>query len=382
MTENNDTPNRTESVDLGLVDSYKVGFSDALRMGVTWADKTLLGDTNHGAYAKILGALVEPEAQTAMAEGGATHVFLEYPQGIQPLVNQFQRHAAKTDQSENFGIFTKKFMDYRVSMKGDTWKHPADKDGTPTEGASEDFLENYMAPFIQNATHVGIKVHLLDDLDGLFEQGAVDFERQKLNRYSDEIKEIKEKMGEDDPRAARKIERLQGKIDKRLPGYVEDYQKFLLKRNDDEDTAQTVNKAANGEKAVILYGGVHGARHDDFEEHLDGKSLKIDIAVSRAEYEGFYAGAMDKFNRFLGGGGKADAVETPSRFGEDPADLVYFLDEGVLSTTVNTPPELVQKLNEMAAPLPSSEPLPEESANDEIYDVSGTSNATIPGANR
>ncbi len=343
MASDQGTPVNVDAVEkLGLRDSYQISLADTVRAGFMHADTLLLGDTGHDHYQEITGALGRQDVQVAIAESAGMHIFLELPEYRQKLVDQFQRKAANPDVEPNIKTFADRFeheVDYEADVE--RWQY------NPEE-ATQDYLQNYVAPLLDRSAKLGIDVHLLDQGNGLFEKGkAVDL-KNRLFETIDERKRVRTEQDVENPRVKSRLDKLDARYQELRDDTYVAHQKFYEARHGDENLADIVNREADGEKSIILFGAGHGSRHNDFEEHLKGGALKIDIAISREDYESDYSGELVRLRKF------------DPRYGEDPADLVYFLDEGVLATTVNTPPEVVKQIEAMAQQLDVSSPVQEQ----------------------
>ncbi|MGH1374916.1 MAG: hypothetical protein ACRBCK_01100 [Alphaproteobacteria bacterium] len=340
MAQDKAIPVNADAVEkLGLRDSYKIGLSDTMRVGLSQVDTVLLGDTGHDHYKDITGALGSKDVQVAIAESTGAHIFLELPEYRQNLVDQFQRRAADPGASPSAGRFADRF-EYEVNYDANV-----ERWNFNPEEATQDYLQNYVAPLLERSAQLGVDVHLLDQGKGMSEKELAGDLKNRLFETIDERKRVRSEQDVNDPRVQGRLEKLDRRYTELRNETYEAHQEFYEARHDDESLAHIVDRVASGEKSVVLFGGAHGSRHNDFEEHLKGSSLKIDIAVSREDYEGDYAGALARLRKF------------DERYGEDPADLVYFLDEGVLSTTVNTPSEVIKQIEAVAQPLDISEPV-------------------------
>lgn len=311
----------------GLDQSYRIALPDLIRLGFDQADTVFLGDTDHFSHAQIYGAVAHPAVLAAAAEQGAGNVFLELPTYRQGLVDEFQAQLRSANTPVDYHGFAYRFqhedvVDHNVGE----WVFAAPEQ-------TQDFLQNSVSPLITQATRFGMDVHMLDPENGEYEKSVRNDSRRAAVLVREEMRQIWQSGDLSSPAVQGRLSQLRTEYRGHLQQY-ETYQRaFLETRNHDLPQAERVNQLADGQKSLVLYGATHGSRVGDFEEGFAGGGLKIDIALSRAHYEQEYGARLERFNT-LG-----------FNFGEDPADLVYFLDEGVVATTSATPPEVVQALS-------------------------------------
>jgi len=213
--------------------------------------------------------------------------------------------------------------DYQANVSEWVFSQPAQ---------TQNFLNNSVTPLLMQATRFGMDVNLLDPDNGEFEKAMRNGARRDLIGTREEMRRLRENSDESSPAVAERLNELRTQYNEQREIYEAQQRAFLTARNDDLPQAERVNDVANGERSLILYGAAHGSRHSDFEESLEGGAVKIDLALNREQYEQEYAAQLARYNG-LG-----------FDFGEDPADLVYFIEEGVVATTSATSPELLQSV--------------------------------------
>lgn len=336
-------------VDMGIRSSYKMDLSDALRLGFQNADTVILGDTSHSDYRAIWGALGDSKTQVAIAESGVRDMFLELPHYRQGLVNEFQRNAVDGSVTLDSQDFSERFQ------HDDDFVNNVARWDFALPSQTQDYMQNYVSPVIATASRLGIDVHTLDQDNGRNEKVLRNEARRAALDVREDIQKIQANQDVTDPVVKANLETLkeQFQIFKKDFQYYRDA--FHIARHDDRNLAQVINENGEDSKNLVMFGAAHGSRPQDFEEFINGSSLKIDIAVSRASYETINSQAYARMQ---------NADET---FGTDRADLVYFIDEGVLATTVNTPPEIAAQIAAQA-PLVSETQSP---AQDETSPTQG-----------
>ena len=320
-----------------LRDSFRMAFPDVVRLGFSNVDHIVLGDSDHGDYRQVWDTLGSPETMAAVAESGAPHMFLELPYYRQGLVDEFQSKVA-AGEAVNVGEFAQRFEhEDDVAHNISQWRFRTGEE-------TQTFLQNSVAPLLVNATRFGVDVNMLDHENGRNQFEARNDARKAVIETRDEIVRIRDTENASDPSVAARLTQLRGQFQDQKAAYMQSRLDYYSARFDDQNLAQTVNGVAQGQKSLTMLGFVHGSRLNDFEEYLQGGALKIDIATSRASYEQDYAQRMDTIN-----------AVSPA-FGNDPPELVYFIDEGVLATTVNTPPALARQIENIASGAPDITP--------------------------
>ncbi len=322
------------SVDMGVRQSYKMELSDALRLGLKNADTIILGDTSHAQYQSIWGALSDNSTQIAIAESGVRDVFLELPHYRQGLVDEFQSRAADPNNTLDIKGFSERFQHQ------DDMVHGIARWDFAQPGDTQDYLQNYITPVIAKAARLGIEVHTLDQDNGHDEKILRNNARYAALNVREDINNIKATQDVNDPVVSARLNGLRQRFQTLKESFQTHRDAFYEARHNDQNLAQIINDTGAGSKNVVVIGAAHGSRPHDFEEFIEGSSLKIDIAASRESYEADNGQAYARMQ---------SADET---FGTDRADLVYFIDEGVLATTINTPPELAAQIAAQA-PLAS-----------------------------
>ena len=313
---------------------YAVPFSDVIRLGFSNADNIVLGESDHDDYQRIWGALGQSETLTAVAESGVSNMFLELPFYRQGLVNEFQSRVASGD-SVDIGDFAQRFE------HEDDYEHNRSRWRFNVQDETQMFLQGTLAPLLANASQANIDVHAIDYEESLDELEARNQARRTVVATRDEILRIQANENTSDPAVAQRLERLHNQFQIEKAAYNNSRLAYYNARHDDQNLAHKVNDTAQGQKTLTMLGFVHGSRLNDFEEYLQGNSIKIDIAVSRERYAQEYSRQMDTIGKV-----------NPD-FGNDPPELVYFLDEGVLATTVNTPPELARQIEQLSSSVPT-----------------------------
>ena len=306
-----------------LRDGYSVSFADVLRIGYGQADNIVLGDSDHDDYRKIWGAMGESETVRAIAESGVSNMFLELPHFRNDLISEFQSQV-RAGQDVDVAAFGQRFEhEDNVEFNKGRWRFGA-------QDETQQFVQGAVAPILETTARAGVAVHPIDYENGADLLDDRNAARIALIETRDEILRIREQGSSSDPSVQTRLAELRSQFDQQKQDYMAAGLAYYNARHDDRNLAHTVNGISGGDKTLTLMGFVHGSRSNDFEEYLNGDSIKIDVAVSRAAYEQNYARQMDSLGQF-----------NPA-FGEDAPELVYLLDEGTVMTTVNTPPELVE----------------------------------------
>lgn len=311
----------------GLQDGgYRISLADVVRIGYGQGNTVLLGDTDHQAHSQIYGAVTSPDVMAVAAEQGVSNMFLELPTYRQGLVDEFQAQVRAGSPIVDGPGFSYRFQhedDYQANVSEWVFSQPAQ---------TQNFLNNSVTPLLMQATRFGMDVNLLDPDNGEFEKAMRNGARRDLIETREEMMRLRESGDVSSPAVAARLDQLRTQYNEQREIYEAQQRAFLAARNNDLPQAERVNEVANGGRNLILYGAAHGSRHSDFEEGFDGGAVKIDLALNREQYEQEYAAQLARYNG-LG-----------LDFGEDPADLVYFIEEGVVATTSATSPELLQAL--------------------------------------
>ena len=329
-----------------LRDGYSMSFSDVLRMGYSQADNIVLGDSDHDDYHRIWGAMGESETVRAIAESGVSNMFLELPHFRDDLISEFQSQV-RSGQDVDVAAFGQRFEhEDNVEFNKGRWRFSA-------QDETQQFIQGAVAPILETTAQAGVTVHPIDYENGANLLDDRNAARIALIETRDEILRLREAGNSSDPSVQTRLARLREQFDTQKDAYMSVGLAYYNARHDDQNLAQTVNGISGGDKTLTLMGFVHGSRSNDFEEYLNGNSIKIDVAVSRASYEQNYAQQMDSLGQF-----------NPA-FGEDAPELVYLLDEGTVMTTVNTPPELAAML-QGSSPELNQTATPDAQAGDRI----------------
>jgi len=310
--------------------SYRMSFSNTLRVGFSSADNIVLGESDHDDYRKVWGALGESETLKTIAENGVSNMFLELPHYRQGLINEFQSSVSAGGNGD-IARFSQRFE------HEDDHVHNRSRWSFNEAEETQAFLQGSVAPLLTNAARFDIDVHGIDYEKGRSELEARNEARRTVLETREEILRIQANENISDPAVAQRLTRLREQFQVQKSDYNEARLAYYNARHDDQDLAAKVNDSAPGQKTLSMLGFMHGSRVNDFEEHIQGRSIKIDIAESRASYVQEYDRQMENVQKL-----------NPD-FGNDPPELVYFIDEGVLATTVNTPPELVKQVELLSA---------------------------------
>ncbi len=314
-----------------LRDGYSVSFADVLRIGYGQADNIVLGDSDHDDYRKIWGAMGESETVRAIAESGVSNMFLELPHFRNDLISEFQSQV-RAGQDVDVAAFGQRFEhEDNVEFNKGRWRFGA-------QDETQQFVQGAVAPILETTAQAGVAVHPIDYENGADLLDDRNAARIALVETRDQILRLREAGNSLDPSVQTRLAELRSKFDQQKQDYMAAGLAYYNARHDDRNLAQTVNGISGGEKTLTLMGFVHGSRSNDFEEYLNGDSIKIDVAVSRAAYEQNYARQMDSLGAFN------------SDFGQDQPELVYLLDEGTVMTTDNTPAALIALLQDSSAP--------------------------------
>lgn len=310
--------------------NFQVSFADVLRSGFSNADNIVLGDTNHDDYQKIWGTLGETDTLIAAAESGVSNMYLELPHYRQGLINEFQSSVMAGGNGDVAGFSQRFEHEDDVVNDRSRWTFNEAEE-------TQAFLQGSVAPLLAHAARFNIDVTAIDYEKGRAELQSMNETRRMLVDIRDETERIKATEDMSDPAITARLAQLRQQFQQGKESYGEIRRAYFNARHDDQDLAQTINQTAEGQKTLTMMGAVHGSRMNDFEEYLQGRSLKIDIAVNRESYEHEYSLKM------------ANLRGVNPDFGTDPPDLVYFIEEGVVSTTATTSPELLNQLSGLSS---------------------------------
>ncbi len=279
----------------------KVEFSDVLKTSLQHADLVHVGDQSHGdpALNKLLN---DRRTMIAAAEGGASHVFVEWPQARQKHFDALTQ--GQIDKTE----FATRMM----------------KDSNLKEGGiARDVLEG-VGESTMLARRLGMEVHAADPENG----------KAEGDKYFEIMDQADAKWDEMSPaeRGATQIQLRQQEAE------------FNKARLGDTELASFVDQKLSSGKGVIIYGGEHGSQRNDFNEYLKSSSVKIDTYPDRASFEEMQITRQSK-NTLLG-----------TQIGADNPELIYIADEKRVYTTPDTPPDLAREIEAMAVHEPAPAP--------------------------
>ncbi len=347
LAGDNQPPTETQNPSGEMLNgSYKMSFADVLRMGYAKADNIVIGDADHDDYQKIWGTLGQTDTLIAVAESGVSDMFLELPHYRQGLINEFQSSVMAGGNGDVAGFSHRFEHEDDVINNRSRWSFNEAEE-------TQSFLQGSVAPLLAHAARFNIDAHAIDYEKGRAELQLLNEARRTLVAIRDETERIKATEDISDPTIAARLTQLRQQFQQGTDVYTEARRDYFNARSDDQDLAQTINSTANGQKTLTMLGFVHGSRMNDFEEYLQGHSLKIDIAVNRESYERQYTQEMDKLR-----------ASNPD-FGTDLPDLVYFIDEGVISTTAATSPELLSQLSGLSPTVEQQQDTPTDSIPDQ-----------------
>lgn len=267
----------------------KVGLSEALKAVGPQADNILIGETDHD-NPQLMETLYNKDALVAYAESGVTNLYLEISKKQQPAVDLLA--AGKVDRAG----FEKSLKDHGMSLDG---------------GAEDNALVDQLYSTVTTATKLGMSVHLADQGNGHSEMKKL--MKAQTEALFDETLESQALQAEKD---------------------------FRVARTNDTKTAEFMNATSQG-KALAIWGAAHGSQKDDWEEKLNGSSVKLDIYASRADYANRMA-ERDKDNERLG-----------IHIGEDPPEMVYFVKEGEMDISDKAPENVKLAMQEVGTAAPT-----------------------------
>lgn len=266
----------------------KIGLAAVLKAAGPHADNILIGESDH-ENPEMLNVLYGKEALVTYAEAGTTDLYLEIHKKNQTAIDKLSSGKITTREE-----FTQALKDGGMHLE-DT-----------TEDAA---LIDQLYTTTTTASKLGISVHCGDQGNGFDEMKKLMLADAQL------IAEIIT------PEEANEAEK-----------------NFRTARTNDTQTAEFMNATSQG-KSVAIWGATHGQQNNDWEEKLNGTSLKIDIYASREDY----ASNMEerkKINERLG-----------INIGEDPPEMIYFIKEGELQISGKTPDTIKLAISEASSPL-------------------------------
>lgn len=284
----------------GIVGSgRRIAFTDVVKTALGHADLVKIGDCDH-TDDNIRNLALSRETLLAAAEGGASHLFLEWKQ-------QRQLHADA-------------LLDGTLDRNG--FVNAMIRDGAGSDNPASREALGKTADTLIDAQRLGMDVYFADPDNG----------GEQADRYILFENELAEKW--DDMSQQQRIDARQS-----LKQLEHD---FNAHRLDDRDLAAFVEQKLSSGKGLMLYGAEHGAQAQDFNEHLQTDSIKIDLYASREAME--EAAHMRRFkNERLG-----------MEIGSDKPELIYIADEQTLYMTSDTPPALASELETLSPEAPSN----------------------------
>lgn len=324
---NPNTDNDGKSIVADALDqSYTGSFGNGLRLLYGVVDNVILGTTGHKDYWLTHKKIKEDDTMDALKDGRVSKMFLELPIYRQGLIKDFQDDVANLKVDADSHLFAFHFEHDDTKYMGreiESWSY----NFTDTY----EYLRHYIAPILTEAKGVGIDAHAVDLENGWPENNTQIKECDEAEAAKKKFISLKKEFGIANPET-QKAEGASLKEDRECGKYSIEY---IEKRHSDFNVAQTINGIKKQDindvqKSLICIGAAHGSRKNDFEEYLDGRTLKVDFAANKEAYVKDYGdGIVEEFNKL----GYA--------IGEDPPDLVYLIEEGVWMTTTNTPKDIV-----------------------------------------
>jgi hypothetical protein len=278
----------------------KILFPDMIRMVAKNTDLIVLGDTHHN-NADVRGIASKEDNMVALANAGVSDIFIEYNQDLQPLADDLAAGEISRDK------FTVEF----------------DKHYHNVQGNEKGQVTSQVADMIQKGSELGIHIHFANPENG---QEAI----RNLRKESERLDHDVLLAMWDETYEGKKID-----FENRKNDITRRVKAAAIDRFDDQQLAAFINQTAKG-KSVLIYGAGHGSRFGDFEKHLQMSVMKVNLFANPGMVK-----ATEKLLKGMNSEGIA--------LGEEKADLVYFIDNGTVQTTCNTPPELARDL-EKAAP--------------------------------
>ena len=148
------------------------------------------------------------------------------------------------------------------------------------------------------------------------------------------------------------------RADRETPNNAEEYeQEHLETVVNDQDLAKNIDTALAGKKGLLIYGNDHGAYdiNTDLNAALQSSYAEIEVWESRKKFEELYIFDAELERDFFP---KIAAIK------KEPPELVYFLDEGKVYMTDDTPEAMKQDIlakfgNAVTPPvIPANHPHP------------------------
>lgn len=300
-----------------LRQGYRAEFADVLRVLYNKADvdNVVLGAI-HKDYQKTYGLLSEDNTIKALKENVVPYMFLELPDYRQSLVEEFQKQAMAADYSPSRRMFAWHFEHDDIETPDRSIKHWQFSGSKNTHN----FIEKSLAPLLEKYAKGGGRAYAIDDDRGWSEKKAMK-ELEAMGEMSEE--------------------------------YVKTAQNYYNLRFDDRKMAKDINEIKKDisetkgyQKSIAYIGEAHGYQKGDFEEHIEGKTVRMGLPASYRSYaQKFGIEEIERMNDYV------------TTIGEDPPALVYFIKEKILATTSNTPPDIKEAIKENfpAVELPGRE---------------------------
>jgi hypothetical protein len=241
---------------------------------------TFYGDSNHTEGA-IREYFFGAENATNIIEGGASHVFIEYPDKLQYLVDDLQSGALNRDEF---------IRDLSSNIKPLWWNDDQTK-----------HYHGLMADMILTLDKAHVQMHFTDP--GLGESGMKQDSKALLFEMAGVIVKEMEADGLNHAMSPLEIfiatqKFVYGKVladpefEKRLEALYADFFEQRLGVDNDRIAAK-IQSIAGDERAVILYGAAHIMRENDLDEILGAdKTQSISLYKGKANYADFLMGAL------------------------------------------------------------------------------------------
>ena len=341
----------------GLGQGMSIPLNDVMKIALHHADLVHIGDVNHQDFTNSQ-LIAQPETLKGFAEAGTTHLFLELPQKLQQVADDFAAHRINEDQFDKeldkLGFDSDKTAFADMILGGpklgikvhcadpDTGKNElaaaayalgvAGKDKQGVEETAFAFYTSYESREDRaevTAALLGIKP---EEAEALWKQDNNSLDSPVLARLKEGYAALSKVSKEDATARVRDAYAL---------------------RTGDSSLAAHVADNLHGEKGVMFYGDAHGSQNNDFNEKLAAlgvSSLKITVYPNREAYEK----AQEDFKKSNEGMG--------THFGEDPPELIYIESEQKLYTTPKTPPDVAADLAKLGRPVADAAPAPQQPA--------------------
>lgn len=271
---------------------------------------TFYGDSNH-TEGSIREYFFGTENAANIIEGGASHVFIEYPDKLQYLVDDLQSGALKRDEF---------IHDLSENIKPLWWNDEQTK-----------HYHGLMADMILTLDKANVQMHFTDP--GLGESGMKQDSKELLFEMAGVIVKEMEANGVNHAMSPLEIfiatqKFVYAKVladpefEKRLEGLYEDFFKERL-GTDNERIAAKIQSIAGDERAVILYGAAHIMRENDLDEILGKENTQsISLYKGKANYADFLMGAL--YSLYL--------PQSPEN--------IHIIDGGAIHTVKSTQPNI------------------------------------------